>query len=361
MILVHVCCSVDSHYFLQRLQKDFLDEKIVCFFYDPNIHPFSEYKLRLLDVEYSCKKLGIELIEGEYDYNSWLNSVKGLENEPEKGARCTVCFDKRLEVTVKKAIQLKVDKFSTTLLMSPKKSQEKLLKIGKNLEKQFGIEFIFKDYRSGNGTQEQSKIVKENKIYRQDYCGCLFGLTQQRMQQNIFMDEMICSVDKRVMPASIEERINLFKKRNKLAEIGIDFKIIKERFLNYRILRGFVKKKKEIIPSYFLAYSTIKNKKAKGKVEFEVDEIYYFNRNEIKIITLKTFNKLINSNYKNIYELYKSPPSIEKEINLRKELFGDFSLCAIIILEEIFFDTLEIYLDSIVYEDTKDKIIKVKN
>ena len=83
-MLVHICCSVDSHFFLEKLQHDYPGEKLTGFFYDPNIHPYSEYQLRLLDVQRSCKKLGIEVLEGPYDYENWLQAVRGLENEPEK-------------------------------------------------------------------------------------------------------------------------------------------------------------------------------------------------------------------------------------------------------------------------------------
>lgn len=93
-------------FFLEKLQKDYPDEKLTGFFYDPNIHPYSEYQLRLLDVRRSCKMLGIDLLEGEYDYENWLNAVRGLEKEPEKGARCEVCFDKRFSVSAKKALEL---------------------------------------------------------------------------------------------------------------------------------------------------------------------------------------------------------------------------------------------------------------
>ena len=101
-MLVHICCSVDSHFFLEKLLVDYPDEKLIGFFYDPNIHPYSEYRLRFLDVKHSCDKLGIELIEGEYDFETWLDVVSGLENELEKGKRCEVCFDRRFEVSAKK-------------------------------------------------------------------------------------------------------------------------------------------------------------------------------------------------------------------------------------------------------------------
>ena len=140
-MLVHICCSVDSHFFLEQLTKDYPNEHIVAFFYDPNIHPYNEYRLRLYDVQYSCDILGIELIEGEYDYQTWLKLTKGFENEPEKQNRCTICFDRRLEVSVKKAIELNHTSFTTTLLISPKKSQDKLQIIGNKLSKIYNLNF----------------------------------------------------------------------------------------------------------------------------------------------------------------------------------------------------------------------------
>jgi len=320
MILVHICCSVDSHYFLQRLQLDYPNEKIIGFFYDPNIHPYSEYKLRYFDVEYSCKLLGIKLIEGDYDYIQWLNAVKGYEDEPEKGARCFICFNKRLEVSAKKAIELKCDKFTSTLLISPKKSQEKLKIIGDALATKYNIKFIFKDYRSGNGTQIQSKEVKQNKIYRQDYCGCIYALTKQRNEQNMFLDEMISSVNAQILPSSIEEKIALYQKRNKLIDNGIDFRLIKKRFLNYRLLQAKVIQNNQTIHSYFLAYSTMRKKYIKAKVDFVKNNIFYFNKFEIKMVTLQHFNNLLNTNYQTIQQLYFSPPSFEDEIKFRNLL-----------------------------------------
>jgi len=135
-VLVHICCAVDSHYFLNRLRKDFPNEKLVGYFYDPNIHPYSEYKLRLLEVKRSCKKLRVELIEGEYDFDSWLKAVEGLELEPEKGKRCNVCFDYRFRESAKMCAKLGLKRFTSTLLTSPKKSISQLRNEGeKGLQK----------------------------------------------------------------------------------------------------------------------------------------------------------------------------------------------------------------------------------
>lgn len=255
-MLVHICCSVDSHYFLEKIQEEYPNEELVGYFYDPNIHPYSEYRLRYLDVEYSCKKLGIKLIEGAYNLEEWLKKVKGMEHLPEKGDRCTVCYDDRLETSAKKAIELGHDKFTTTLLISPKKSQEKLEKIGAKLQEQTGLEFIFRDYRAGNGTQIQGEVVKQHSLYRQNYCGCLFGLTPQREAQKKVMDEMFNPISNQILPESIEQRLELYNKRNELEDKNEQYKIIKQRFLNYRLFNGKVDiNKKQFHHIFFLFYN----------------------------------------------------------------------------------------------------------
>ena len=361
-MLVHICCSVDSHYFLQRLQEDFPNEKLIGFFYDPNIHPYSEYKLRLEDVKYSCKKLNIPLIEGDYDLNSWLSAVKGLEDEPEKGDRCTVCFDKRLETTVLKALELKHNKFTTTLLISPKKSQDKLNIIGNNLANKYGIEFVFKDYRSGNGQELQGKQVKENSLYRQNYCGCLFGLTQQREQQDKLMDEMISPINAQILPESIEQRLELYRLRNTYEEQDINYKIIKQRFLNYRLLSAKVNIAKQTIFSHFLPYSTINKKRSIGRIEYSINDIHYFNKDEIKIISLKTYNHYANTTYNTVQELTFNPPIFEKELSLKEKLLNNtYDLSCLIVLDIIPKTKIEIFLNSKVYSDVKETLILINS
>ncbi|WP_428025765.1 epoxyqueuosine reductase QueH [Arcobacter sp.] len=357
-MLVHICCSVDSHYFLERLQQDFPDEKLVGYFYDPNIHPYNEYLLRLKDVEYSCQKLGIELLEGPYNLEEWLKKVKGLENEPEKGDRCTVCYDDRLETSVKKAVELGHDKFTTTLLISPKKSQEKLEIIGNDLEKKYGLKWIFKDYRSGKGMEEQAKVVKENSFYRQNYCGCLFGLSAQRESQDKIIDEMFLPLSNQTLPQSIEYRLNLYNKRTNLEETNIPYRIIKQRFLNYRLLNAKVKIDGEIIPSYFLCYSTINRGKTNAKIAFEKAEIYYLNKDEVKLLSIDTFNDITQSHYRNVKDLMYHPLTFEAELKVRNDITQNpYGLSAIIIIDEIIDGKYDITIDAKVYDDTKEVII----
>ncbi|WP_415398508.1 epoxyqueuosine reductase QueH [Sulfurimonas sp. CS5] len=360
-MLVHICCSVDSHFFLEKLQQDYPKEKLTGFFYDPNIHPYSEYQLRLLDVQRSCKKLGIEVLEGDYDFEAWMQAVRGLEKEPEKGARCEVCFDKRFEVSAKKALELGENKITTTLLVSPLKSQEQLKRSGDAFYGKYGVEFIAVDYRANGGTQDQSRVTKEEQLYRQDYCGCIYGLTMQREQQERLMDEMFSPISNKTLPASIEERLEMYKYRIELEDKGIEYKIIKEKFLNYRQLNfKLIKGKKEVIPAYALLYSALERKTAQGRIEFEDKNIYYFNRQEIKFIDLKHFNSLCNYNYKNIKELIFNPPSFEEELNIRASIEpNNYSLSPIIVLQTIIDAKLTVTLDAKIYEDTREKLIKL--
>ena len=288
-----------------------------------------------------------------------MKAVRGLEKEPEKGARCEVCFDKRFEVTANKALEMGFNKFTTTLLVSPLKSQEQLKKSGDIFYKKHGVEFIAVDYRSNGGTQDQSRVTKEQQLYRQDYCGCLFGLTMQRDEQNRLMDEMFSPISNQILPASIEERLWLYKHRIELEEKKIKYKIIKEKFLNYRQFNfQLIKGKKEIIPAYALVYSTLARKKAQGKIEFINNNIHYFNRDEIRFLTLNEFNIRTKTNYKNVKELIFNPLKFNDELKLRESITTTFyDLSTIIIVDEIIESKLTIKLDAKTYEDTKEKLI----
>ncbi|MCF6340943.1 MAG: epoxyqueuosine reductase QueH [Sulfurimonas sp.] len=358
-MLVHICCSVDSHFFLEKLQQEFPKEKLIGFFYDPNIHPHSEYQLRLLDVKRSCKKLGIELLEGDYDFEAWMQAVSGLENEPEKGNRCEVCFNKRFEVSAKKALELGENKITTTLLVSPLKSQEQLKRSGDIFYKKYGVEFIALNYRAGGGSQDQSRVTKEEQLYRQDYCGCIYGLTLQRKQQDRLMDEMFSPISNQTLPASIEERLNMYRYRNKLEDKDIKYKIIKQKFLNYRQFNfKLIKGKKEIIPAYALYYSILPRKKTQGRIDFEFKNIHYFNREEIKFVTLAFFNSTCKTKYKTINELIFNPLTIEKELVFRKNITNtEYDLSPIIIINTILDVKLTIELDTIFYEDVRENLI----
>jgi len=357
-LLVHICCAVDSHYFLQKLRDDYPDENLIGFFYDPNIQPYSEYQLRLLDVKRSCKLLNIELIEGDYDVEAWLKIVKGYEKEPEKGARCSICFDRRFEVSAKKASEIQATRFTSTLLTSPKKSLTQLKRAGDKLGEKYNIEFIAPDYRKASGTQEQNILTKKDNLYRQDYCGCIYGLTMQRDSQDKLADELISPISNQIQPESIEERLELYTKRLKCEEEDISYRIIKQRFLNWRLLSGLVKVRGKIITSHFLPYSSIKSKYTRGKIDYNIDKIYYMNRDEVRFIDLDYYNTLTNSSYNNVKELMFSPPLFDIEYKIRVEIEPlSFSTSAIIVVDNIPDKKIEILLDSKLYFDVREVLI----
>lgn len=359
-MLVHICCAVDSHYFLQKLREDHPEERLVGFFYDPNIHPYSEYRLRLLDVKRSCKILDIPLIEGPYDFERWMETVRGLEHEPEKGSRCAVCFDRRFEVSAQKAAALGEQTFTSTLLTSPKKSLRQLKQAGDALAARYGISFIAPDYRKASGTQEQNTLAKEAKLYRQDYCGCLYGLTMQRAQQQRLADELFSPLSGQIQPESIEARLELYEKRLELEEAGQPYRITKERFLNWRILNGWLKVRKGIISSHFLPYSTLKKTYTRGRIEYRTGELSHMSRDEVKFISLAHYNTLSQSNYPTVTALQYDPPSFEKEIEVRQQLISSpYDLSAILIVEKIPSSRIEIFLHTETYEDVRERLIRL--
>ncbi len=352
-MLVHICCSVDSHFFLEKLKEKYPNEELVGFFYDPNIHPYSEYRLRLLDVERSCKRLGIPLLEGEYDYEEWLKAVRGLENEPEKGERCRVCFDRRLEVAARKAKELGHKRYTTTLLVSPLKSQEQLQASAAHVDRELGTEFVFEDFRSFGGTQQQAKVTKEQKLYRQDYCGCIFGLSQQRAKQEVIMDEMLCPVTQRILPASIEERLAMYTRRMELEEQGIDYTIVRKRFLNYRLLRAFVRVDKKVVPSYILSYSHLRRDYAKARIEEIVDGVGYANRDEIRVIDIGFLHRYVD--VQDMQALYFRGLEWNVEQRIRRDIDGEYSLSPIVVLDTIP-NRFEIYIEAVSYKDVREEL-----
>ncbi len=288
--------------------------------------------------------LGIELIEGEYDYLGWIESVRGFENEPEKGKRCEVCFDNRLEMTAKLAKKLNHDSITTTLLSSPKKSIDQL----ESLKDRYHVEFVVVDFRKNGGTQEQFALAKKDKLYKQNYCGCIYGLKMQRDKQQRVVTELFSHIAKQIQMNSIEEKIELYKNKNR-----DKFDLKKEKFLNYRLLRAYVKVDKVVVPSYYVIYSTMKKKLVKAKTEFIKDDIMYLNKEEIKLIDLKYANKVLKTSYKSVEDMIYNPPTIKDELQLRKA----FDLSPIIILDILHDSKYEIYLDSIVFEDVKNSFI----
>ncbi|MBX1885678.1 epoxyqueuosine reductase QueH [Campylobacter peloridis] len=359
-MLVHICCSVDSHYFIQELKKAYPNENIIGFFYDPNIHPYSEYELRFLDVKRSCKKLGIKLYKGEYEYEKWLESVKGYENEPEKGARCQICFDFRMQKSVEFAKKMGENKLTTTLLTSPKKDLEQLKNALQKECDKFDIEFLAPDFRKNGGTQRQFALAKKDMLYHQNYCGCIYALAKQKQSKN-FIDELMSPINKQILPSSIEEKIQFYKQIKNLEKKGVKFEIQREKFLNYRLLSALVKHNKKAIKAYILFYSHFKNSYTKFSIDKDDLKFYKSFKDEINIWSFDYFNVLLKNKFKNFDDFLKNPLKINQELKIRQKNFGFYDLSPVIIVENITQGSYEFMAKSEIYFDTKEKIIKLLN
>ncbi|MGX2970961.1 epoxyqueuosine reductase QueH [Helicobacter sp. T3_23-1059] len=260
-MLVHICCSVDSHYFLSELQKIYPSENLIGFFYNPNIHPKSEHDLRLQDVRRSCEMLGVRLIEGRYDTDEWIEGVRGLEEEPEKGKRCERCFDIRLERSAEVASEIGEARFTSTLLASPMKEQEILYTQGDIIARAKNLDFVKINVRANGGVNKQNALAKRDNLYRQNYCGCKYALEKQREKQGRYSLEMMSDIGRRDLPASIEERIAVFAKRDALEKQGKKYILTQRKKRVYRVLKHTLFVNGESVSNYVLAHSESKKVK----------------------------------------------------------------------------------------------------
>lgn len=360
-MLVHICCSVDSHFFLQELKKIYPNEELIGFFYDPNIHPYSEYKLRYLDVKRSCKKLHIKLIKGKYDYNAWIDAVRGYENEPEKGQRCSICFDNRLQESAKKALELDEKTITTTLLTSPKKSISQLQHQAQEVQNKYGIKVITPDFRKNGGTSRQFEMAKKDMLYHQNYCGCLYALQKQRNAQKRLEDELCSPLNRQILPSSIEDRIKLYKKVSSLEQKNQPFRLKREKFLNYRLISSWVKIDHQIVPSYPLCYSFLKKEQTKGEVVFQKNGVGELNRESVIFIDLQCFNRLAKKRFSSVKELNFSSIKVKDEIKIRQKISKNpYSLFPIIVIDAIPCKKVEIALKSVIYEDIRELLVKTR-
>lgn len=185
-LLLHTCCATCLAGVIKQLPDK---HDVTCYFYNPNIYPKEEYDRRLADVRRYCDKLRIFLVEGEYEPERWFELVKGLESEPEGGSihrsssgnesvggqRCVKCYTIRLEKTAWEAKDRGFDLFTTTLTISPHKKAEIINPIGQALAKKHGIQFLEADFKKRDGFKCACEIAKNEKFYRQNYCGCIFS------------------------------------------------------------------------------------------------------------------------------------------------------------------------------------------
>lgn len=171
-LLLHICCVGCGVYISQLLKDQF---EIILFFFNPNIFPKEEYDKRLVETRKIARKFGLKLISPDYDHDKWLLCIQGHEQDQEKGERCLICFNNRLEEAARFASANKIKYFTTTLTTSPHKDAQAIIANGKNLAGKYNLIFLDKDWKKQNGAKLASELSKKLGLYRQNYCGCEFS------------------------------------------------------------------------------------------------------------------------------------------------------------------------------------------
>ncbi len=170
-LLMHACCAPCSSYVLECLCGHF---DITLYYYNPNIMPYDEYALRLGEFDKLLAAFPVRFEAGEYESETYRAAVRGLEGEREGGSRCAACFGLRLRRTAEKAKKEGYDWFCTTLTVGPNKKAEVINGIGASLSSEYGVNWLYSDFKKRGGYQRSIELCKKYGIYRQNYCGCRF-------------------------------------------------------------------------------------------------------------------------------------------------------------------------------------------
>ena len=173
-VLLHACCAPCSSAIVEWLIANGVRPTI--FYYNPNIWPREEYEIRKQESKRHAEGLGISWIDGDYDHEGWLGDVCGLENQPERGLRCELCFTLRLTAAARKAQELGFRYFATTLASSRWKSLEQIERAGHKAEEAVpDTTFWAQNWRKGGLQERRNQLLKEYGFYNQQYCGCEFS------------------------------------------------------------------------------------------------------------------------------------------------------------------------------------------
>ena len=174
-LLLHSCCAPCAGEIMDAVAASGIDTTI--FFYNPNIHPKEEYEIRKNENIRYANKLGFDFVDADYDKENWFERVQGLENEPERGKRCTVCFDMRFERSALYAFENNFKVFATTLGISRWKDLNQINTSGLKAAKRYNeVQFWDFNWRKQGGSARMLEISKQENFYKQEYCGCVYSL-----------------------------------------------------------------------------------------------------------------------------------------------------------------------------------------
>jgi predicted adenine nucleotide alpha hydrolase (AANH) superfamily ATPase len=184
-VLLHACCAPCSSAIVEWMIAHGVTP--VIFYYNPNIYPLKEYEIRKNESKRHAESLGLQWIDGDYNHDNWLHSVKGLESEPERGQRCGECFFHRLFATARKAQEMDIPFFATTLASSRWKRLEQINAAGLKAQEWVNrypkdsvvhepVHFWAQNWRKGGLQERRNQLLKEYEFYNQTYCGCEFSM-----------------------------------------------------------------------------------------------------------------------------------------------------------------------------------------
>jgi epoxyqueuosine reductase len=173
-LLMHTCCAPCCGELIEALLHSKIQFSL--FFYNPNIHPQEEYLLRKEENRRFADKMGVPWIDADYDTDNWFARVKGLEFEPERGARCTQCFDMRFERTALYAHEHNFPLITSSLGISRWKDMEQINDCGIRAGARYNLPYWTYNWRKGGGSSRMIEIAKREQMYQQEYCGCIYSL-----------------------------------------------------------------------------------------------------------------------------------------------------------------------------------------
>ncbi|HVZ27434.1 MAG TPA: epoxyqueuosine reductase QueH [Rhizomicrobium sp.] len=174
-VLLHSCCAPCSGEVMEAMTASGIDYTI--FFYNPNIHPKREYEIRKHENIRFAEKHAIPFIDADYDADNWMARAKGLEWEPERGARCTMCFDMRFDRTALYAHENGFPVITSSLGISRWKDMNQINGSGERAAAKYdGLSYWTYNWRKGGGSARMIEISKREEFYQQEYCGCVYSL-----------------------------------------------------------------------------------------------------------------------------------------------------------------------------------------
>lgn len=179
-LLLHSCCAPCSGELMEAVLASNI--KFSIFFYNPNIHPRQEYEIRKNENIRFAQKMNIPFIDADYDTTNWFERVKGMEFEPERGIRCTACFDMRFERTALYAYENGFDLITSSLGLSRWKKMEQINDSGLRAASRYpDMVYWTYNWRKGGGADRMYEISKREEFYQQEYCGCVYSLRDSNM------------------------------------------------------------------------------------------------------------------------------------------------------------------------------------